>query len=163
MLPVLKERAARTEELRRIPTETVEELLSAGLCRIGVPRRFSGLDVDYRVILDVSAELGRGCPSTAWCCSLWIAHAWLVGYWPQRAQEEVFGQDPDALCSSSLNTGKSSVMPVEGGYRLSADSQAVLRTYYYDIPEDRLLTSVTYEKDLGGLTPSDSIHPATRK
>ena len=35
----------------------------------------------------------------------------------------------------------------KGGYRLSADSQAVLRTYY-DIPEDRLLTSVTYEKTL---------------
>lgn len=35
----------------------------------------------------------------------------------------------------------------KSGYRLSADSQAVLRTYY-DIPEDRLLTSVTYEKTL---------------
>ena len=35
----------------------------------------------------------------------------------------------------------------KGGYRLSADSQAVLRAYY-DIPEDRLLTSVTYEKTL---------------
>ncbi len=35
----------------------------------------------------------------------------------------------------------------KGGYRLSADSQTVLRTYF-DIPEDRLLTSVTYEKTL---------------
>ena len=37
----------------------------------------------------------------------------------------------------------------KGGYLLSPDSQAVLRTYY-DIPEDRLLTSVTYEKWLNG-------------
>ena len=36
----------------------------------------------------------------------------------------------------------------KGGYVLSADSQAVLRTYY-DIPEDRLRTSLTYEKTLG--------------
>lgn len=35
----------------------------------------------------------------------------------------------------------------KGGYRLSADSESVLRTYYA-IPEDRLLTSVTYEKAL---------------
>ena len=35
----------------------------------------------------------------------------------------------------------------KGGYVLSADSQEVLRTYY-DIPEDRLRTSVTYEKAL---------------
>ena len=35
----------------------------------------------------------------------------------------------------------------KGGYRLSTNPQQVLRTYY-DIPEDRLLTSITYEKSL---------------
>jgi 3-hydroxy-9,10-secoandrosta-1,3,5(10)-triene-9,17-dione monooxygenase len=43
----------------------------------------------------------------------------LVGYWPAQAQEDVFGLRPDALCSSSLNTGKSGINLVEGGYRLS--------------------------------------------
>ena len=33
------------------------------------------------------------------------------------------------------------------GYALSADSEAVLRAYY-DIPEDRLQSSVTYEKKI---------------
>jgi GNAT superfamily N-acetyltransferase len=33
------------------------------------------------------------------------------------------------------------------GYRLSTDSEAVLR-HYYEIPEDRLQTSVVYEKKL---------------
>jgi RimJ/RimL family protein N-acetyltransferase len=33
------------------------------------------------------------------------------------------------------------------GYALSSDSEAVLRRYY-DIPEDRLRSSVTYEKRL---------------
>lgn len=37
----------------------------------------------------------------------------------------------------------------KGGYHLSDDSEAVLRRYY-DIPEDRLQSSVTYEKELGG-------------
>ena len=35
----------------------------------------------------------------------------------------------------------------KSGYVLSVDSEAVLRAYY-DIPEDRLRTSVTYEKAL---------------
>ena len=35
----------------------------------------------------------------------------------------------------------------KAGYRLSADSEAVLRAYYA-IPEDRLTSSVTYEKPL---------------
>ena len=34
------------------------------------------------------------------------------------------------------------------GYALSADPEAVLRAYY-DIPEDRLQSSVTYEKEIG--------------
>ncbi len=105
--------------MRRIPDRTVADLLSSGLARIGVPKRFGGLDVDYGLALDVAAELGRGCPSTAWCYCLWAAHAWLVGYWPLRAQEEVFGTSPDVLCSSSLDTGKSHTESIEGGYRLS--------------------------------------------
>lgn len=35
----------------------------------------------------------------------------------------------------------------KAGYRLSPDSEAVLRAYYA-IPEDRLRSSVTYERDL---------------
>jgi hypothetical protein len=35
----------------------------------------------------------------------------------------------------------------KAGYRLSADPQAVLRAYYA-IPEDRLTSSVTYEKEV---------------
>ena len=127
LVPVLKERAGRTEELRRIPDETVGDLLATGLHGIGVPKRFGGLDVSYVVAMNIAAELGRGCPSTAWCYGLWAAHAWLVGYWPLQAQQEVFGENPDTLLSSSLNVGKPVLSgaggavcePVKGGYRLS--------------------------------------------
>ena len=119
LVPVLKTRALRAEELRRVPEESVSDLLSSELYRIGVPAKFGGFDIDYALALDVAAELGRGCPSTSWCYGLWAAHAWLVGYWPLPAQEEVFGSSPDALCSSSLNVGKSACEPVADGYRLS--------------------------------------------
>ena len=119
LVDILKARASHTEDLRRVPDESVDDLLAAGLYRIGVPVKFGGWDVDYSLALDVAIELGRGCPSTSWCYGLWTAHAWLVGYWPLLAQEEVFGQDPNALCSSSLNAGKSTCEPVNGGYRLS--------------------------------------------
>ena len=45
MIPMLKSRAADTEELRRISDETVRDFQSVGLHRVGVPRRFGGLDV----------------------------------------------------------------------------------------------------------------------
>jgi 3-hydroxy-9,10-secoandrosta-1,3,5(10)-triene-9,17-dione monooxygenase len=117
--PVLKERARLTEEMRRVPPESVRDMVDAGLHLIGVPRSFGGLDIDYGVGHKAGIELGRGCASTSWCYSLWVAHSWLVGYWPLHAQEEVFGDGPDTLCSSSLSIGKSTCTPVEGGYRLT--------------------------------------------
>ena len=119
LVAVLKSRAARTEELRRIPSETVDDILSSGLYRMGVPIRFGGMNVDYGLIFEVGAELGRGCGSSSWCYSLWAAHAYLIGHWPLQAQEEVFADGPDVLCSSSLNTGTSKTDPMTGGYRLS--------------------------------------------
>ena len=119
LLPVLKERASHTEQLRRVPEASVDELLASQLLRIGVPKRFGGLDVPYGLAIEVAAELGRACPSTSWCYGLWAAHAWLVGFWPLLAQEEVYGNGPDVLCSSSLSPGKSTCEQVDGGYKLS--------------------------------------------
>ena len=119
LAPALRERAPRTEQLRRVPAESVADMLAANLHLIGVPVRYGGLDIDYGVGHKVGIELARACPSTSWCYSLWVAHSWLVGYWPAPAQEEVFGDSPDVLCSSSLSPGKSTCTPVDGGYRLS--------------------------------------------
>ena len=119
LVPVLRGRAAQTEELRRIPDESVRDLLASELHLIGVPRRFGGLDVDYGLMLEVAALLGSGCASTSWCYSLWAAHSWLVGYWPLEAQQDVFGESPDVLLSSSLNPGRSTLEKTDGGFRLS--------------------------------------------
>jgi len=119
LVPILKSRAAHNEELRRIPDETVQDILSAGLYRIGVPPRFGGLDVDYSLVLDVGAELGRGCGSSSWCYSVWAVHGCMVGHWALQAQEEVFAGGPEVLISSSLNTGTSRAEPVSGGYRVT--------------------------------------------
>ena len=119
LAPALRERAAEAEELRRLPDASFDALIATGLYRIAVPMRFGGLDIDYSLALDVAEELARACPATGWCYGLWAAHAWLIGYWPLLAQEEVFGGDPDTLAASSLNTGKSTCVPVDGGYRLS--------------------------------------------
>ena len=89
MVPVLKSRAGRTEELRRIPDETVQDFLSAGLNRIEVPNRFGGLDVAHGLVFQVGEELARGCASSSWCYSVWAANAYMVGFWPLQAQEEL--------------------------------------------------------------------------
>src|SRR5438128_9241126 len=119
LVPVLKERAARTEQLRQIPAESVQDLLASELIRIGNPRRYGGHDVEVDVAFDTGFELGRGCGSTAWCYSLWTAHNWWIGHFPERAQEEFFATGPDTLFSSGLNPAGGKVEPASGGFKVS--------------------------------------------
>jgi alkylation response protein AidB-like acyl-CoA dehydrogenase len=119
LVPALRERAARTEQLRQIPFETVQDLVSSGLIRIGNPPRYGGLDIDYDAVFDVGYELGRACGSTAWCYCLWTAHNWWIGHFPEQAQEEFFASGPDTLASSGLNPGGAKAEPVAGGLRVS--------------------------------------------
>jgi 3-hydroxy-9,10-secoandrosta-1,3,5(10)-triene-9,17-dione monooxygenase len=119
LLPALRERATRTEQLRQIPPETVKDLVSSGLVRIGTPARYGGHAVDIDTGHAVAWELGRACGSTAWCCSLWIVHNWWLGHFPARAQEEFFASGPDTLSSTCLNPMGGTATPVSGGFRVS--------------------------------------------
>ena len=119
LVPVLRQRAAQAEELRRIPENTVADFHAAGILRAAQPKRFGGFNIDYPIVLDIAAELGRGCGSTAWCYSIWASHNWLVGMFPEKAQQEYWADSADVLSSTSLNPAASQVTPAKGGYRLS--------------------------------------------
>lgn len=119
LVPVLKERAARAEELRQVPPETVQDLVSSGLIRIGNPERYGGHGIELDAVYDVGWELGRGCGSTAWCYSLWAVHNWWLGHFPEKAQEEFFASGPDTLFSSGLDPAGGKAEPVDGGFRIS--------------------------------------------
>ncbi len=100
--PVLERNAEETDRLRRVAEENVTAIREAGLCRILEPRRFGGYEADFHTLLAVMAELGKGCGSTSWAMSLINVCAWLVGLYPDRAQYEVWGADPDAWVAGSL-------------------------------------------------------------
>ena len=119
LVPILKERAARTEESRQVLPESVQDLLASGLIRIGNPRRYGGHDVEVDTAFEVGWELGRGCGSTAWCYSLWTAHNWWLGHFSERCQEEFFATGPDTLFSSGLNPAGGKVEASSGGFRVS--------------------------------------------
>ncbi len=119
LVPGLRERAGLTEELRQIPQETVDDFHACGILRAAQPTRFGGYDIDYPVVLDIAAELGRGCGSAAWCYAIWAAHNWAAGMFPEEAQEEYWAESVDVLSSTSLNPTHAQVTSVNGGYQLS--------------------------------------------
>lgn len=117
LAPHLRERVPEAEAGRRLPDETVRDLLESGLLLLLVPRSMGGSELNYDAVLDVTAVLGEACASTGWVYALWTAHLWMIAQLPEHIQDAVF-RDPESepLVSSCVNTvGKP--IRVEGGYR----------------------------------------------
>ncbi|WP_326836607.1 acyl-CoA dehydrogenase family protein [Amycolatopsis rhabdoformis] len=115
--PLLTAEAARGEADRRLTDKAVRALDDAGLFRLGTPRRFGGHETTLRTLVDVGAEVGAADGATSWVLTLVNACAWVVGLFPPRAQEEVFGADPHAKIAGALApTAEAERVP--GGYRV---------------------------------------------
>jgi 3-hydroxy-9,10-secoandrosta-1,3,5(10)-triene-9,17-dione monooxygenase len=119
LIPVLRERAGKAEELRRLPDETIEDLHRAGLFRILQPGRVGGSELPFRAIVELVAAISRGDGSTGWVLANLAAHHWLLGMWPKQAQDEIWGESPDNLIGSALIFPRGRAKPAPGGYRLS--------------------------------------------
>ncbi|MBR0712963.1 acyl-CoA dehydrogenase family protein [Bradyrhizobium liaoningense] len=118
LVPQLRERAARTEELRRLPPETERDLHESGLFRILQPKRFGGSEFDYVALIDCADLLGQADASVAWNFANLASHHWMLGMFGQKAQELVWGKDPNTLIASSFIFPAGRARKVEGGYRL---------------------------------------------
>ncbi|MFD5722739.1 acyl-CoA dehydrogenase family protein [Streptomyces sp. NPDC127036] len=114
LVSLLKENAAVTEADRRVAEENIKALAEAGLFKLTVPRRFGGHEAGLRTFLEVTTELARGCGSTGWVTTLVNVCNWMVGLYPEQAQEDVWGEDPDARVCGVLAPSASS-RAVDGG------------------------------------------------
>ena len=116
--PVLEANADETDAGRRLADGNVQALLETGLCRLMVPRRFGGYQTSIRTYIEVMAEVGRGCASTAWVASLINVCAWLAALFPEQAQRDVWGDAPDAWVAGSL-APLGEATAVDGGWRVT--------------------------------------------
>jgi 3-hydroxy-9,10-secoandrosta-1,3,5(10)-triene-9,17-dione monooxygenase len=118
LVPRLRERAARSEEMRRLPPETERELHEAGLFRIVQPKRIGGSELDYIALIDCADAIGQGDASAAWNFANLASHHWMLAMFDRRAQDLVWGKDPNALIASSFIFPAGRARKVDGGYVL---------------------------------------------
>ncbi|MEV4138950.1 acyl-CoA dehydrogenase family protein [Dactylosporangium sp. NPDC049742] len=116
--PLLERNAAAGERDRRVVEESIQALTDAGLFRIAVPKRYGGYETSLRTMLDVSAAVAEADGGTAWVLTLTNVCNWMVGLLPQRAQDEIFGADPDAKVSGVL-APTATTTKVDGGWRVT--------------------------------------------
>lgn len=118
LVPVLRERAPRTEDARKLLPETLNDFVEAGFYKILQPAKYGGYEMPPMTLYRVVMELAKGCPSSAWCLCLITIHNWEVALLDPRVADDLWREDPDARASSSYAPfGKVTV--VDGGYRLS--------------------------------------------
>src|SRR5918992_2111269 len=118
LAPALAERARAAEEMRRLPAETLEELVAAGFHKILLPRAVGGHELGLDTAFGVSRELAKGCTSTSWVATIYILHNWMIGMLPEKAQREVFdGPGPVLPAGTLAPTGTAE--RVDDGYRVS--------------------------------------------
>jgi 3-hydroxy-9,10-secoandrosta-1,3,5(10)-triene-9,17-dione monooxygenase len=119
LLPRLRERAAKCEELRRLPDETLRDFHEAKLFRIHQPKRVGGAELEFSAVVTYGALLARACASTAWNWVNFTAHHMMLGMFPPKAQDAIWGKSPDALIASSFVFPAGRARKVKDGYVIS--------------------------------------------
>jgi 3-hydroxy-9,10-secoandrosta-1,3,5(10)-triene-9,17-dione monooxygenase len=119
IVPILRERAQQAEQERMLIRENEQLLHESGLFRFHQPRAFGGMELPFVAVVDIPAELARGCPSTAWNVGNLACHHWILGYYDPETQHEVWDANPDALIASSIALAAGRGRKVEGGFVVS--------------------------------------------
>jgi 3-hydroxy-9,10-secoandrosta-1,3,5(10)-triene-9,17-dione monooxygenase len=150
LVPLLRERAQEAEDARMLIRANEQLLHESGLFRFHQPRSFGGMELDFVAVVDIPAELARGCPSTAWNVGNVACHHWILGYYDPETQREVWGSNPDALIASSIALAAGRGRRADGGFIVNGRwpfSSAV------DNSDWNMLAVSVYDDD--GKTPID--------
>jgi 3-hydroxy-9,10-secoandrosta-1,3,5(10)-triene-9,17-dione monooxygenase len=118
LIPLLAERAPAAAAARQLPAETIAEYRAARILRILQPRLFGGMQGRFSLFSRIVEELTYGCASSAWVYAVLAEHQWIIAQYPEQAQLDVWGEDPEAVASSSL-APREAARRVPGGWRLS--------------------------------------------
>jgi 3-hydroxy-9,10-secoandrosta-1,3,5(10)-triene-9,17-dione monooxygenase len=118
MKPRLRERAAETKALRKVPQASIDELEDIGFFLALQPKRYGGLELDPQDFFRMQIALAEGCMSTAWASGIIAVHAFQIAVMDDRAQQAIWGDNIHTRVSSSYAPmGK--VKVVDGGFKLS--------------------------------------------
>jgi alkylation response protein AidB-like acyl-CoA dehydrogenase len=95
LLPSIRQRRAEIEQGRRLPRDLADELRSAGIFSLSVPRAIGGREASPVDILDAIETVAAADGSTGWCTMIGIGNNVVAGYMDESGAREVFS-DPRA-------------------------------------------------------------------
>jgi 3-hydroxy-9,10-secoandrosta-1,3,5(10)-triene-9,17-dione monooxygenase len=116
--PALAAGDADSAGLGYISDEAWAALEEIGILRALQPKRWGGGEVPFAEYLATIVEIGRHSPAAGWVASVVGVHPWQIALFDEKAQDEVWGDNPELpIASSYTPTGK--IQAVEGGFNVS--------------------------------------------
>jgi len=119
LVPKLRELAPAAEAARQLTPEVLALLHESGMLRILQPKRWGGMELDFVSVFDIPEVVGRGDSSVAWNVGNLSIHHWMLALFDPKAQEEVWGENPDAIIASGIAYPQGRGRKVDGGIVLS--------------------------------------------
>ena len=98
--PELAAAGADGDTLRRLPDTVWKQLLEGGFLRALQPRRWGGGEIHIIDFLDAVMALSKASPSAGWVAGVIGVHPWQLALFDERAQEEMWAEDPTTMHSS---------------------------------------------------------------
>ena len=120
LAPLVRKLSDQTETDRRVSRDVIDAMLEQQIFRVLQAERYGGFEQDFGTLVRIVIELGTGCASTAWVTGVVAIHQWLAAHFPIETQDEIWGDNPDALIAGSYATsGKCEL--ADGGYRVTGN------------------------------------------
>lgn len=93
LLPELAARSAEMETERRLPADLAKKLAAAGVFRMVTPKRFGGLELTAREIVEATETLATANASAGWCAMIGATTALNAAYMEPVFAKEIYA-DP---------------------------------------------------------------------
>jgi 3-hydroxy-9,10-secoandrosta-1,3,5(10)-triene-9,17-dione monooxygenase len=115
LIPLLRAQAPACEQARRLTEPVMQALHETGLLRFLQPRLWGGMELPFVAYFDITEMLSRGDISTGWVVANLGSHHRNLVWWPEQAQKDVWGADPDAGIASGIAYQQGRAHEADGG------------------------------------------------
>ena len=117
--PLFFERRLKSNKLRRLPEDNISDLIDSQVLKACQPKRVGGFELPFGAQTSAGAEIAKYCGSSGWIVSVCGTHHWMMGKFPIKAQDDVWGKNQNLIVASAFASEKESIEISEDGYKIS--------------------------------------------
>jgi len=115
LVPQVRAHAEAVERATMLTPEVLQLLHDSGLFRMQQPKRFGGMELAFPAFNEIPEIIGTADASIGWNFINLASHHRQLAQWDPRAQEEIWGDNPDALIASGIAYHQGRGRRVDGG------------------------------------------------